>query len=157
MKEDDLRSKPWFDSECKVLKNEIRSLGNRIRKAPLDKTLRLSLRDCKKNFRRCIMIKKRAHKGKMMSLLETKRNSGTQKEFWNIFRKISPRTRKDVIQPSLKKIFDHFQNLSNSSRAQDFPSESTGALKLALRNWKNAAKNCVLVKLMVMMIAVMKW
>ena len=73
------------------------------------------------------MIKKRAHKGKMMSLLETKRNSGTQKEFWNIFRKISPRTKKDVIQPSLKKFFDHFQNLSNSSRAQDFPSESTGS------------------------------
>ena len=61
----------------------------------------------------------------MMSLLESKRNDGTQKEFWNIFRKISPRTKKGIIQPSMKKFFDHFQNLSNSSRAQNFPSLSS--------------------------------
>ena len=73
------------------------------------------------------MKKKKSYKGKMMSLLENKRYEGTQKDFWNIFRKISPRTKKGVIQPSMKKFYDHFQNLSNSSRAQDFPSLSTGS------------------------------
>ena len=64
-------------------------------------------------------------KGNMMSLLESKRNEGTQKDFWNIFRKISPKTKKGMVQPSMKKFFDHFKNLSESSRAQDFPSLST--------------------------------
>ena len=61
----------------------------------------------------------------MMSLLESKRNEGTQKDFWNIFRKISPKTKKGMVQPSMKKFFDHFKNLSESSRAQDFPSLSS--------------------------------
>ena len=53
-----------------------------------------------------------------MSLLESKRDTGTQKEFWDIFRKISPKNRKDPVQPSMEKFFDHFQNLSKSARSQ---------------------------------------
>ena len=78
----DKNSEPWFDSECKREKNDINKLGNDIRKSPLDPSLRLSLRNAKKNFRRTILAKKCHHKQKMLSLLESKRDSGTQKEFW---------------------------------------------------------------------------
>ena len=60
-----------------------------------------------------------------MSLLESKRDTGTQKEFWDIFRKISPKNRKDPVQPSMEKFFDHFQNLSKSTRSQTVPPIST--------------------------------
>ena len=79
----------------------------------------------KKALKRTILSKKRQYKHKMLSLLESKRDSGTQKEFWDIFKKISPKNRKDPVQPSLKKFFDHFQNLSNSSRTQNIPGVST--------------------------------
>ena len=57
----------------------------------------------------------------MLSLLESKRNDGTQKEFWDLFRKISPKNKKEAVFPSRKKFFDHFQNLSNFSRSQNIP------------------------------------
>ena len=76
-KEDQQNSEPWFDSECKKLKNDIRSTGNKIRKAPMNQDLRLALRNEKQSFKRTIMKKKKLYKGNMMSLLESKRNEGT--------------------------------------------------------------------------------
>ena len=80
----------------------------------------------------------------MLSLLESKRDSGTQKEFWKIFKKNSPKNKKEPIQPSLKKFFDHFQNLSNSSRAQTIPpvSNTIGPLdyEIALDELEDSAK-----------------
>ena len=40
---DDQNSEPWFDSECKKLKNNIRLTGNRMQKAPLQSDLKISL------------------------------------------------------------------------------------------------------------------
>ena len=91
----------------------------------MDELRRKLLSSEKKNFRRTVLLKKRHHKGKMMSLLEAKRDTGTQKEFWDIFRKISPKNRKDPVQPSMEKFFDHFQNLSKSTRSQTVPPIST--------------------------------
>ena len=67
------------------------------------------------------MIKKRRHRGKMLNILESKRNNGTPKEFWDVFRKISPKSKKDAVQPSMKKFFDYFEGLSKSSRTLSVP------------------------------------
>ena len=80
MKENDQKSEPWFDGECKKMKNELRSIGNQIQKAPTNQALRMALRNEKKSFKRTIMKKKKSYKGKMLSLLESKRNDGTQRE-----------------------------------------------------------------------------
>ena len=114
----DNKSEPWFDSDCKKGKDLIRNLGNRIKKAPMNETLRLSLCNEKKTFRRVIQIKKFQCKKKMLSLLESKK-------FWNIFKKISPRNKRDPVQPSMKNFFNYFKELSTSSRAQTFPPVNT--------------------------------
>ena len=57
----------------------------------------------------------------MLDLLESKKETGTQKEFWDIFRKISPKSKKEPVQPSMKKFFEHFQDLSKTKRAQTIP------------------------------------
>ena len=116
--DDDKNSQPWFDSECKVKRNEINKLGKAVCKCPSDFSARTDLNNAKKGFKRTILVKKRQYKQKMLSLLESKRNDSTQKEFWNIFKKISPKNKKEAVFPSLKKFYDHFQNLSNSSRNQ---------------------------------------
>ena len=117
----DSNSEPWFDSECKRKKELISQLGNKIKKSPLDQALRTLLSKEKKEFKRTILIKKRRYKEKMVHLLESKKDSGTPKEFWNIFKKISPKCKKDPVQPSMKKFFDYFKGLSKSSRALSFP------------------------------------
>ena len=114
-------SEPWFDTECKRKKDQIRHLGNKIKKSPLDPLLRQTLSKEKKEFKRIILIKKRRYKDKMIHLLESKKASGTPKEFWNIFKKISPKCKKDPVQPSMKNFFEYFKGLSKSSRALSLP------------------------------------
>ena len=66
----------------------------------------------------------------MVCDLEAKKHEGTQKEFWNLFRKISPKAKRGTSLPSLDKFFDHFKKISNSSRPQNIPpmSNSDGPL-----------------------------
>ena len=114
-------SDPWFDSECKRKKENIGRLGNKIKRSPTDQSLRMELSGVKKEFKRTVLQKKRRYKDKMFSILESKREDGTPKEFWNIFKKISPKCKKDSVQPSMKKFFDYFKTLSKSSRALTVP------------------------------------
>ena len=53
--------------------------------------------------------------------MDSKRSDGTPKEFWNIFKKISPKRKRDSVQPTMKKFYDHFKELSNSSRDPSVP------------------------------------
>ena len=117
----DLSSDPWFDSECKIKKEHINCLGNKIKKSPADQCLRNELSMIKKEFKRIVMIKKRRYKEKIVQTMESKRGDGTPKEFWNIFKKVSPKCKKDPVQPSMKNFFDYFKGLSKSSRALTIP------------------------------------
>ena len=83
-KHSDTKSDPWFDSECRNKKEHISCLGKKIKKSPTDQSLRTELSKEKKEFKRTVLIKKRRYKEKMVKLLESKRDSGTPKEFWNI-------------------------------------------------------------------------
>ena len=40
---------PWFDSECKSIKNELKSLGNKLEESPGNETLRKTLRESNKS------------------------------------------------------------------------------------------------------------
>ena len=115
----------WFDSECKNKKEYINHLGNKIKKSPSDQSIRNELSLVKKEFKRTVLIKKRRYKEKMVQLLETKKDTGTPKEFWNIVKKISPKSKKNPVQPSMKKFFDYFKVLGESSRALAVPAISS--------------------------------
>ena len=117
----DKKTEPWFDAECRLKKEHVNHLGNKIKKSPSDQSLRILLSKEKKEFKRTILIKKRHHKEKMINILESKRDSGTPKEFWDIFKKISPKSKMNPVQPSMKKFFDYFKGLSKSSRALSVP------------------------------------
>ena len=53
--------------------------------------------------------------------LERKKNDGTPKEFWKLFRKISPKSQKNYTVPHISKFFEHFNQISNSVRPLDIP------------------------------------
>lgn len=122
--QNDAKSEPWFDSECRKKKETINGIGKKIKKSPMDQSLRTSLSKEKKEFKRTVLVKKRRYKEKMIHIMESKRDSGTPKEFWNIFKKISPKCKKNPVQPSMKKFFDYFKGLSKSSRALSVPPTS---------------------------------
>ena len=58
-KDEDKKSQPWFDSECKLNKNEINRLGKAVCKSPLNPVVRANLNNAKKGFKQTILAKKR--------------------------------------------------------------------------------------------------
>ena len=52
------QSEPWFDSECKNMKDNLNALGKKLKKAPGNKTTREALFQEKRNFRKIILAKK---------------------------------------------------------------------------------------------------
>ena len=124
-KSDEHFSEPWFDEDCKERKKEIRTLGNKLSKYPENESIRISLREAKKGFRRTIAFKKRNYKKSTLAELESKRKEKNHREFWKIFRKISPKSKREPIAPSMQNFFDYFKNLSVSSRPLEMPENST--------------------------------
>ena len=43
------KSEPWFDAECRLKKEHINHLGNKIKKSPLDQSLRTMLSEEKRS------------------------------------------------------------------------------------------------------------
>ena len=78
----------------------------------------------KKNFKKIILAKKRRHRNSVFVKLQEKRNDINQKEFWKIFRKISPKSKKGSVQPNLHEFRKYFEKLSHTDRTQDFPNKS---------------------------------
>jgi hypothetical protein len=111
----------WFDNECRVKKEKLRSLANKLNKTPGNAEVRSILNESKRDFKRIIAIKKSQHKQKAISELEDKKHEGTPKEFWNLFRKISPKSQKNRVVPDISKFFEHFNKISNSARQLDIP------------------------------------
>ena len=120
-------SEPWSDKECEEAKKDLKNLANNVSRSPHNLDIRNRLGEGKKSFKRIIKIKKRRYKHKAICDLEAKKHEGTQKEFWNLFRKISPKTRRETNLPSLDKFVDHFKKISNSSRPQNIPPKSNSA------------------------------
>ena len=114
-------SEPWFDGECKSMKDRIRSIGKQLAGSPGDRFIRSSLCDAKKSFRRKIAYKKRNYKRTVLAELESKRREKNHKDFWKIFRKISPKRKHESVVPSMDSFFDYFKGLSVSSRPLDVP------------------------------------
>ena len=105
----------------------MKNLANNVSRSPHNLDIRNRLGEEKKSFKHIIKIKKRRYKHKAICDLEAKKHEGTQKEFWNLFRKISPKTRRETNLPSLDKFVEHFKNISNSSRPQNIPPKSNSA------------------------------
>ena len=118
------QSQPWFDYECKNLKNNLNTVGNKLKKDPGNQTIREILFQEKRNFKKVITAKKRRYKENIISELDTKKHEGNQKEFWKIFNKISPKNKSDPVQPTLDDFFKYLKKTSNSSTHQEIPSES---------------------------------
>ena len=96
----------------------------KLSKLPGDESARLSLREAKKIFRRTIAYKKRNYKRSVLSDMESKKRGGNHRDFWKLFRKLSPKTKREPVVPSVQGFFEYFKDLSVSSRPLDMPGGS---------------------------------
>ena len=115
------QSAPWFDKECRESKERVSELGKRLESCPGDQAVRNSVFASKKYFRKIVLAKKRRYKKSMISDLEHKNSGGRAKEFWKTLRKISPKNKRDNVQPSITEFENYFKRLSASGRVQDIP------------------------------------
>ena len=92
---------PWFDKECKHAKEDLNSLAKKLAKSPLDKNARSQVFEAKKNFKKIILAKKRRHRKILVDELQNKQQMRNSKEYWKLFRKISPKSKSDPRQPSI--------------------------------------------------------
>lgn len=110
-------SSPWFDNECLRQKNEIRALGNLLRKDPSDLDLRSGLFQQKKLFRKMVTKKKRQYKQNVVD--DMGRVGKSNKNFWSSLKKLSGKKESNHI--SHKALRNHFQTLLNSDSTGNFP------------------------------------
>ena len=115
------KSEPWFDKECESEKKKVRTFANKVKKNPQDDICRSQLRGAKKEFKKIIMAKKRRYRTNIFKKLQDEKENHNKKEYWKIFRKISPKNKKGAIKPGLMEFHKYFEKLSNTERVQDFP------------------------------------
>ena len=134
---------PWFDKECKLAKEDLNSHAKKLAKSPLDKNARSRVFEAKKSFKKIILAKKRRHRKILVNELQNKQQMRNSKEYWKLFRKISPKNKSDPRQPSINEFQDYFEKLSLSNRPQDIPplSEERGPLDfiISIKELTNAA------------------
>ena len=117
-------SRPWFDRECKQEKAKLGSLAKRMRKSPDDGACRQEVLHAKKGFKKMILAKKRRYRAGIFKELQSEKQSGSIKEFWKVFRRISPKNKRNTVGPSGSAFSEYFEKLSNTDRAHDFPATS---------------------------------
>ena len=80
------KNKPWFDSECKMKKQELNLLGKQVVTEHKNSDLRFVLFVKKKEFKDLINYKKSAHNQNLIS--EMKMSNSNPKQFWKLLNKL---------------------------------------------------------------------
>ena len=84
----------------------------------------------KKKFKRIVLAKKRRHRNKLVSDLQTDKQERNIKQYWKTFRKLSPKCKSDPRLPSIIEFRNYFEKLSKAKRTPNIPTpcENEGPL-----------------------------
>ena len=138
-------SEPWFDKECESEKSRLNFLAKKMRSSPNDNDCRKDVFQAKKSFNRIITAKKRRYRANLFNDLQDKRKNRNIKEYWKVFRKISPKNKSNCVQPSMSTFKNYFEKLSNTDRPQKSieKSDSIGPLdyEITEKELEDAGKN----------------
>ena len=116
---------PWFDTECRKLKNSIKRKCKTLRKNSSKKNLNSEILAQNKLLKNMIKKKKEEYKLKVVNEMNLKK--GDQKTFWKLLRKLkNPKTEK-LFQNAIsgKKWENHFKRvLIDNSHEPKYPPDS---------------------------------
>ena len=120
---DEQKSAPWFDKSCTKKKNEIRKLGNAVKKNPNERETRTELMSQKKILKKLIRAKKTVYKNNTINKMRSMKNS-SPKQFWNLFRKLSPNKESSTGEIHPDSFGTFFKTLLTSKDGINIPEDS---------------------------------
>ncbi|CAG2240208.1 unnamed protein product [Mytilus edulis] len=106
--------KVWMSNDCLLLRKEVRSLGNRLAKAPNNNALRLTYCNCKREYNK---LKNKLKKDFFHSLIKqiNEINPKNTKEFWGSINNYKKKNNNCEPAISAKEWEIHYKNLLASS------------------------------------------
>ena len=103
---------PWFDEDCRNLKDNIRRLGKALRKDPNNPTTRESLYANKSTLRNKIKKNKYLHKKNIVDTMCSNLNRGEKKLYWKMLRKLEKQPDYTSYMHE-QQMIDHFKSILN--------------------------------------------
>ena len=118
------RQEPWFDEECKNLKNSIKKKCRKLRKNNKNDELHISILKENKFLKNLIRKKKEAYKRGIIKEMNLKKRD--QKFYWKLLGKLQSQ-KNDVFKQLIpgEKWNNHFKDiLINKRRTSEMPPDS---------------------------------
>ena len=101
---------PWFDKECKTLKDNIRKYGGMLRQQPDNTTTRVKLYVEKKKLRNMVRKNKYNHRKSIVDSMCENLSMGEKKQYWQMLRKLE-NSKDDTAYMHEQRMIDHFKNI----------------------------------------------
>ena len=137
------QNKPWFDSDCKISKQNLKNLAKKVRQNTQDTELRQKLNSDKKTFKKLVKSKEIQFKNSIITKMNS--NFSNPKEFWNLLGKLTGRnSNKDSIyikSISPNKWTQYFKNLLHTDGEKE---DHTDVTEVDSQNSINTASNLIL-------------
>ena len=102
--------KPWFDDECRKLKNSIKSTGREVKWNPQDVESREKLYIEKKQLRNLIKKNKYTYRKSIVDKMCENLSKGEKKQYWKLLKKLEePQDTNRYMHE--QKLIDHFKDI----------------------------------------------
>ena len=116
---------PWFNWECRELKNKIRKQGKIVKREPYNAGARTKLFEEKKKFKNFIKKKKREYKEGILQDMTLNRKNG--RIFWKLLDKIDlKKNDKDFVKNiPMNRWVEHFKKVLKGNNDPNYPQDCT--------------------------------
>ena len=115
---------PWFDKTCTKMKNEIKTMGKRVRKNPLNQTLKIELLKLKRHLKKTVQKNKKRYKEEILASMNLSRKNSRQ--FWKLLEKLEHKENDEIFKQAIpeKKWTSYFKSVfhsTNQPNSGEFP------------------------------------
>ena len=109
-------SPPWFDNQCLKIKNDIKILGNKLKKLKGDAEVRIELLNQKRNLKKVIQRKKRLYKQTIITKMHNNERNNNQKNYWKLFNKMNTKKNQTPCNIPHETLTEYFKSTLTSKR-----------------------------------------
>ena len=117
------QSQPWFDKQCLNIKNDIKILGNKLKKTKGDGEIRTRLFTQKRNLKKLVQRKKRLYKQSIINKMNNEQTN-SQKKYWKLFNKLNNKKAQTSCNIPHEILTDYFKSTFTSKRDLNIPLDS---------------------------------
>ena len=109
---------PWFDRECKKLKDNIRKYGGMLRQQPDNTTTRVNLYVDKKKLRNMVRKNKYNHRKSIVDNMCENLSKGEKKQYWQMLRKLED-SKDDTTYMHEQRLINHFKDILHDPNVEE--------------------------------------